>query len=102
MIEEPKFRDYRFNLALWLSELEADQRSPLIDRICANIEQGNQGKYTIKRIRYMKQGDTSYVRHETKKAICDAFGKDVSEFEASPVLLTSNQQAFPNPGKKTA
>ena|ERR1700744_6428123 len=102
MDELQKFRHYKFNLALWLSELEADQRSPLIDKICANIEQGKQGKYTIKRIRYMKHGDSSYVRHETKKAICDAFGRDVSEFEASPALLTSNQQEFPHPGKKTA
>lgn len=102
MIEQQKFRHYKFNLALWLSEMDADQRSPLIDKICAGIQQGNQGRYTIKRIRYMKQGDNSYVRPETKKAICDAFGKDVSEFETTPVLLTSNQREFSSHNIKTA
>jgi hypothetical protein len=72
---------YRFNLRSWLNTIPFDRRNAVIKRI---VNECGQGKYTIKRIMYMKPGDNTYVRPETKAAICAAFGKQLSELEAQP------------------
>lgn len=70
--------NYRFNLRSWLLNLPVDKRSLAMKKM---IVESNQGKHTIKRIIYMKAGDTGYVRPETKTAICKVFGKDITQLE---------------------
>lgn len=71
---------YRFNLRAWLMNLPLKKRTLLMDRI---IETSGQSRHTIKRIMYMKADDVTYVRAETKEAICKIFQKDISELENS-------------------
>ena len=76
MNENPKI--YRFNLRNWLMKIPLKNRGILLDKI---QKQSGQSKATIKRIIYMPIEDRTYVRAETKEAICSIFGKSINEFE---------------------
>jgi flagellar biosynthesis regulator FlbT len=69
---------YRFNIRTWLVQLPIDKRTLLLDKV---IKQSGQSKDTIRRIIYMKEACTSYVRPETKEAFCKVFGKSIAELE---------------------
>lgn len=70
--------DYKFNLNTWLQPFSAPRKRVIINKI---MEESKQSESTIKRIRYMKSGDDSHVRLETKKAICKVLNKSLSELE---------------------
>lgn len=78
--------DYRFNLRAWLMNLPVRKRLELFDSI---ILQSGQSKHTIRRIMYMKPGDTTYVRAETKNVICTVLGKNLSDLENLSQSITT-------------
>jgi hypothetical protein len=71
-------RSYRFNLKVWMTALSLNNRSIFMDKM---IELSGQSKATIKRIIYMNIENQSYVRIETKEAICKVFGKSMHQLE---------------------
>lgn len=71
-------RSYRFNLKNWMTSLSINNRSIVMDKI---ISKSGQSKATIKRITYMSSENQTYVRLETKEAICKVFGRTMEEFE---------------------
>lgn len=80
---------YRFNLRTWLMNLPLKKRKQVMDLI---LQESGQSKPTIKRIMYMKTGDTTYVRSETKQAICDAFGKTVDQLENAATITRKKDE----------
>jgi len=71
-------RSYRFNLKKWMTALSINNRSIVMDKI---IKRSGQSKATIKRIIYMSSENQTYVRLETKEAICKEFGKTMEDLE---------------------
>lgn len=88
---------YKFNLRAWLLNLPFDRRNAVIQKICSEC---GQGRYTIKRIMYMKPDDTTYVRPETKAAICAVFGKSLSELDAQSALAETHNKPNTEIGTK--
>jgi len=71
-------KTYRYKLKEWL-----ETHSPISKRLIINklVKESGQSRHTIRRIMYMKQDDTSYVRRETVEAICKILNKDITDFE---------------------
>lgn len=70
--------NYRFKLREWLDKLNAESKRLIINKI---VKASGQSQYTIRRITYMKNDDSSYVRKETIEAICKILDKDTTDFE---------------------
>ena len=89
---EQQEHDYRFNLKAWLMKLPLKKRSVLMDRI---INESGQSCHTIKRIKYMKPDDATYVRAETKEVICRVFQKSLQELENVPNHIIETAKSVP-------
>lgn len=74
-------QDYRFRLREWLHPFSNARKRLLINKI---INDSGQSRFTIRRIMYLRKGDNSYVRPETKEAICRILEKDILDFENPP------------------
>ena len=61
-----------------MTALSINNRSIVMDKI---IKRSGQSKATIKRIIYMSSENQTYVRLETKEAICKEFGKTMEDLE---------------------
>ncbi len=70
--------NYRFKLKEWLSTHNAESRRLIFNSL---IKTSGQSRHTIRRIMYMKNDDTSYVRKETIEAICNILNKETTDFE---------------------
>lgn len=75
---------YRFNLKTWVMNLPLKKRNAIISNI---LRESGQSRHTLKRIMYMRSDDNTYVRLETKVAICKAFGKTLEELENTTTLI---------------
>lgn len=80
--------NYRFNIRMWLLQLPIDKRALLLEKV---IKQSGQSKDTIRRIIYMKEPSTSYVRIETKEAFCKVFGKNITDLENKSNIDETNK-----------
>ncbi|GAA4456914.1 hypothetical protein [Rurimicrobium arvi] len=74
-------REFRFNLRAWLMNLSVKKRQ---DAIQAIILKSGQSIHTLRRIMYMRPDDNTYVRQETKQAICSVLNKSLQELENEP------------------
>lgn len=70
--------NYRFKLKEWLDKHNAESKRLIINKL---VKESGQSQYTIRRITYMKNDDSSYVRKETIEAICKILDKDTTDFE---------------------
>lgn len=70
--------NYRFKLKEWLDKHNAESKRLIINKL---VKESGQSQYTIRRIKYMKHDDSSYVRKETIEAICKILNKDTTDFE---------------------
>ena len=69
---------YRFNLRAWLHPFSKQKKRMLVNQM---VNASGQSRFTIRRIMYMKRGDDSHVRQETKAIICQILNRDLSELE---------------------
>lgn len=70
--------NYRFKLKEWLDKHNTESKRLIINKL---VKESGQSQYTIRRITYMKNDDSSYVRKETIEAICKILNKDTTDFE---------------------
>lgn len=71
---------YRFNFRDWLMVLPIRQRKKAFQKI---LDLSGQSKSTLNRIMYLKNGDDTYVKIETKRAICQVLEKELDALENS-------------------